>query len=70
MDAVLWSKADVMFTDAFMRIIKDFKFGRMNADSLSLAADSLQPTDFYSKTLGQLTGQQNFTALMNSVQPS
>lgn len=69
MDAVLWSKADMMLTDAFMRIIRDFKFGRMNADSISLTTDSVPANDFYSKTLEQLTSQQQFSEVMHSVQP-
>ena len=44
-DAILWTKADLLLTDAFMHLVKDLKEGRLNRDSISLnkknAADSL-----------------------------
>jgi L,D-transpeptidase YcbB len=68
-DALLWSKADLMLTDAFMRIIQDLKFGRLKADSVSLNPDSLQAAGFFIKHLKELTETKQFTALMNALQP-
>jgi L,D-transpeptidase YcbB len=69
MDAVLWTKADLMLTDAFMRIIKDLKYGRLKADSVSLNPDSLQAADFFVKNLKELTEEKQFTALLKKLQP-
>jgi hypothetical protein len=33
MDAVLWTKADLMLSDAFIHVIKDLKIGRLGSDS-------------------------------------
>jgi len=69
MDAVLWSKADLLLTDAFMRIIKDLKFGRLKSDSVSLNSDSASANDFYTKSLQSLLEKKQFTALLTAVQP-
>jgi murein L,D-transpeptidase YcbB/YkuD len=69
-DAVLWSKADLMFTDAFMRLIKDLKYGRLKADSISLNPDSVQASDFFVKELNALIETKQFTGLLNALQPT
>lgn len=40
MDAVAWSKADMMLTDACLHLLKDLKYGRLSNDSAALSADS------------------------------
>jgi len=35
LDAALWSRADVMLTDAFMQLIKDLRLGRLEKDSIT-----------------------------------
>jgi L,D-transpeptidase YcbB len=69
MDAVLWARADLMFTDAFMHIIKDYKQGRLQHDSIESNKDSLLANDFFIKKLGELFEKKQFTSLLNSVQP-
>ncbi len=69
MDAVLWGKADVMLTDAFMRIINDLKYGRLKADSTSLNPDSALVNNFFVKNLTTLTTQKQFGSLLASLQP-
>jgi murein L,D-transpeptidase YcbB/YkuD len=46
-DVALWTKADIMFTDAFVHIIKDIKLGRLPQDSVTLRSDSVLDHDFY-----------------------
>lgn len=70
MDAVLWSKADLMFTDAFMRIIKDLKHGRLQPDSITINKDSLQVNEFFINNLNSLLEKKQLTAVLNAVQPS
>lgn len=69
MDAVLWSRADLMLTDAFMRIAKDLKQGRLQADSLGLDRDSAAAEKFFIPLLKEVTEKKNLTAVFNSVQP-
>ena len=70
MDAVLWTKADLMLTDAFMHITKDLKHGRMLPDSITINKDSLPVNDFFIKNLNTLLEKKQFAALLNSLQPA
>jgi L,D-transpeptidase YcbB len=40
-DAALWTRADVMLTDAYFKLAKHLKLGRLERDSATLRADSL-----------------------------
>jgi murein L,D-transpeptidase YcbB/YkuD len=70
MDAALWTRADLLLTDAFMRITKDLKHGRLQPDSITLNKDSLNAKDFFIKNLNDLLAKKQFSALLNSLQPS
>lgn len=69
MDAALWTRADLMFTDAFMRLIKDLKQGRLQPDSITINKDSVTGKAFFIHNLNELIEKKQFTALLNSVQP-
>jgi len=69
MNAVYWTKADLLFTDGFMHVIKDLKQGRLQPDSLSLNKDSVLVDKFFIATLNELLEKKEFTALLNSLQP-
>ncbi len=47
MDAVVWTKADLMLTDAFMNTLKDLKEGRMVDDSVSIVFDKKYIDSFF-----------------------
>src|ERR1700760_1482213 len=49
--AALWSKADIMLTDAFFTLVKHLKQGRLDYDSVTLRKDSILPDSFYTRTL-------------------
>ena len=69
MNASYWTRADVLLTDGFMRLIKDLKQGRLQTDSLSLNKDSLLVEDFFIATLNKLLDKKEFTPLLISLQP-
>ncbi len=69
MNAILWTKADLLLTDAFMHIIKDLKQGRLQADSLSLNKDSILVEKFFIATLNTLLEKKDLAGLMNALQP-
>jgi murein L,D-transpeptidase YcbB/YkuD len=69
MDAVLWTKADLLLTDGFMHIIKDLKLGRLYRDSVSLNKDSVLVSDFFTTTLKELLEKKQFSTLLTSLQP-
>src|SRR5688572_5904416 len=59
-DAVIWAKADLVLTDAFIGIIKDIKLGRLPADSVTLRTDSVLADDYY---YGRLVLVQRYNSL-------
>ena len=65
MNAVYWTKADLLFTDGFMHIIKDLKQGRLQPDSVSLNKDSVLVDKFFIATLNNLLQKKEFTVLLN-----
>ena len=50
-DAIIWTKADLMLTDAFMKITKDIKEGRLLPDSVSIVRKKNYIDSFFVKNL-------------------
>ncbi len=70
MDAELWTRADLMLTDAFMHLIKDLKVGRLAADSILFnKTDTLTKKDFYTSALKSFIEQKQLTELINTLEP-
>lgn len=70
-DALLWAKADVLLTDAFVQLLKDVKLGRLPNDSITLRADSVLSDEFFKEKLAQLQSSSGqVTAIVNSLEPS
>ena len=65
-DAALWAKADLLLTDAFFRIIKDVKYGRLPNDSVSLRKDTLINDDFFQQQFNIL---QKSNAIIRVIKP-
>ncbi len=40
LDAVLWAKADLLLSDAGLRLLRDIRYGRLRNDSLALLSDT------------------------------
>jgi murein L,D-transpeptidase YcbB/YkuD len=70
MDAITWTKADLMFTDAFMKTLKDLKEGRLLPDSTSIAAKEKFADSFFVKNLNEVRISKSITAHLNSIEPS
>ncbi|MEO6233259.1 MAG: L,D-transpeptidase family protein [Ferruginibacter sp.] len=70
MDAQNWTRADLLLTDGFMHIIKDIKKGRIGLDSTFLKKTNPPLTeDFYFSTLKAFVQKNNFSALVDSLEP-
>lgn len=68
-DVALWSKADLLFTDAFAGIVRDIKLGRLPNDSITLRKDSVLLPDFYKEQLNELNAGKNLAAIVASLEP-
>ncbi len=69
MDAVAWTKADLMLTDAFMKTLKDLKEGRLLDDSVSIISKKNATESFFIPNLKQAFKSENLTATFDSVEP-
>lgn len=69
-DALLWSKADIMLTDAFFRVVKDIKLGRLPNDSVTLRKDTLLTDEFYLQQLELLLHNGTISEIAKKLEPS
>ena len=69
-DAVLWSRVDLMLTDAFVHIIKDLKLGRLPQDSITQRKDSVLTDSFYLKKMEELHQTGALVEMFQNLEPS
>ena len=70
MDAITWTKADLMLSDAFMKTIKDLKEGRLIADSVSISSKKDYADSFFIKNLNNISAINAVSTFFNSIEPS
>ena len=68
-DANLWSRADLLMTDAFLQLIGDIKLGRLPNDSISLRKDSILSNEFLAAQYEKIK-EQGFTATISALEPA
>jgi len=68
-DAVVFAKADVLFTNAFMHVVKDLKQGRIVADSISWQNIPTKQAAFFNPLIKQFLLSKNCNLFFNNVQP-
>jgi murein L,D-transpeptidase YcbB/YkuD len=68
-DAALWSKAELMLTDAFVNIVKDIKLGRLPQDSVTLRKDSVLADEFYLQQFKSLRESGSLATIIRSLEP-
>ena len=69
-DAIIWTKADLLLSDAFMKTAKDIKEGRLVPDSNSIALKQKYIDSFFIKSLDEAIKNDSITSLFNSIGPS
>ncbi|MFN8248367.1 MAG: L,D-transpeptidase family protein [Ferruginibacter sp.] len=69
-DAVLWTKADILLTDAFMHVVQDLKQGRLQPDSMSWANDAGKYFSFFSGQLDKLIKNEPLDSVFKKLQPT
>lgn len=68
-DAVLWTRADLMFTDAFFQIIKHIKQGRLSYDSITLRKDTILSPELFHRAFEQFRNTKNATFVFKQFEP-
>jgi len=69
-NAVLWAKADILMTDACVKIFKDVKLGRLSADSALLQKDTGNVVSGIVDRFKTLLQQKQFIEAINAAEPS
>lgn len=70
MDAIAWTKADLMLTDAFMETLKDLKEGRMLPDSASIISKENYGDSFFLKNLQNALASGSVSTTFRNVEPN
>ena len=68
-DAIIWTKADLMLSDAFMKTEKDIKEGRIVPDSVSIINKPNYIDSFFIDNLNKAVSDNSVTDLFNSIEP-
>ena len=68
-DPQLWSRADILLSDAFMNLVHDVKLGRLPVDSLSGRKHSVLPDSFYVTSFDKLLRGTSLTELLTALEP-
>ncbi|HET7118951.1 MAG TPA: L,D-transpeptidase family protein [Hanamia sp.] len=69
MDAITWTKADLMLSDAFMETLRDLKEGRIVPDSISIVNKENYTDSFFIKKLDTTLSSNNVSEMLHSVEP-
>ncbi len=64
-----WLKADVMFTDAGLRVLRDIKYGRFSINTFT-TVDSATRSDYIISKLNDIVQQNNLSAIIESSEPT
>ena len=68
-NAAIWSRADLMLTDAFFSLVKDLKQGRLGFDSVTLRKDSVLADTVFLQNLAKVRQTRGVTAVLDSLEP-
>ncbi len=69
MDAVAWTKADLMLSDAFMKTLKDLKEGRIVPDSSSIVTKQKFIDSFFISNQDKAIASNNISEMFRGVEP-
>ncbi|KAA9041164.1 L,D-transpeptidase family protein [Ginsengibacter hankyongi] len=69
-DAIVWTKADLLLSDAFMKTLRDLKEGRLLPETLSITRKPKYIDSFFIKNLTEARNIASLTNLFNSVEPA
>ena len=68
-NAAIWTRADLLFTDAFFTLVKHLKQGRLDYDSVTLRKDSVLPDSIYVAALNTVLQNNNITETLHDLEP-
>ncbi|HXD76452.1 MAG TPA: L,D-transpeptidase family protein [Puia sp.] len=69
-NAAIWTRADLLLTDAFFRLVKDIKQGRLAYDSITLRKDSVLPDSLFTASLAGAMQTNSITSTLHALEPN
>jgi len=69
-DAALWSKADVLLTDAFFNLVAHLHIGRLKTDSTFMHPDSVLTDKFYQENLNAVINGKSVSDVLHALEPT
>lgn len=69
-NAALWSRADLMMTDAFLQVARHLKQGHFYKDSLYIRTDSILGPSFYPDVLDKVRQTRNVAGTLQTLEPA
>lgn len=70
MDAIAWTKADLMLSDAFMKTLKDLKEGRLIPDSVSIVFKPNYADSFFIPNLQKIIESKAVSQVFQNAEPA
>lgn len=68
-DAALWSRADVLLTDAYFSMARHLKMGKLERDSISLRNDSLINDQYFLDHFARSVNNKNIVTSLHQLEP-
>jgi L,D-transpeptidase YcbB len=68
-NAILWTRADLLLTDAYFSLVKDLKQGRLKYDSVTLRTDSTLKDSFFIQNLNTAFRIDNIDSALHLLEP-
>jgi murein L,D-transpeptidase YcbB/YkuD len=68
-DAVLWSRADILLTDAFLTMARHVHKGRLKTDSIYNNYDSTLGNSYYHQHLNRFFENESITSILSQLEP-
>jgi murein L,D-transpeptidase YcbB/YkuD len=68
-NAAIWTRADLLLTDAFFHLIKDIRQGRLDYDSVTLRKDSVLPDSVFTGALASAIQTNSISATLQELEP-
>ena len=69
-DAIIWTKADLLLSDAFMKTAKDLKEGRLLPDSVSIVRKPKYIDSFFIANLNRVNNNILISDVFDSIEPA
>jgi murein L,D-transpeptidase YcbB/YkuD len=68
--AAIWTRADLLLTDAFFHLVKDLRQGRLDYDSVTLRKDSVLPDSLFTASLAGAMQTNSLSATFHALEPN